>query len=96
MTEYKAEISDFKLKSNFILTQIRMTKEPKEELAWLRDALIEAAETNRMGTDEEFANTMYTTTCNITSKMAKERSYDKEVSNKETFFLLSSAFSIVP
>jgi hypothetical protein len=55
-----------------------MHKEPKEELFYLRGAILEALRTGRMDTDKEFNDLISKTACNVLHKMAEERSYDQQ------------------
>lgn len=53
-SEYKFDLAKLKTDTNWANTQIRLNKEPKEELTDLRDACYEALETDRMNKDKEF------------------------------------------
>ena len=83
--EYKYRLASVKTNTSFALTQLKMNKEPKEELTELRDAIIEALETGRLDNDEEFRAFISTEACNVLCKMAGERSYDQEVSALNCF-----------
>ena len=80
--EYQHKFDDVKLKTNFALTQLRMNKEPKDELVFLVQAIDEALTTGRLDKDEEFNNYISKTACNVLQKMAGERSYDQQVSSQ--------------
>ena len=48
------KLDSVKRNTSFALTQLKMNKEPKEEMTELRDSILEALDNNRMDNDKEF------------------------------------------
>ena len=63
------------------IIQLRKNEEPTDDLTIIRDALLEAAETDKIGKDPVFRTYLFKTIgSNLANRMAKERSTDQDVS----------------